>query len=62
MAKVKTFRAEYGCSAEINKTWHRFHCAIELEMEDGDAVPDIKDRAWNTVISEVEKQIKETLK
>ena len=57
MAKVKSFRAEYGLSAEIKGIWHKFYSAIEIEPTEGDDVSELKEKAWNTVISECEKQI-----
>ncbi len=59
MAKVKAFRAEYGLSAEIKGIWHKFHAAIEIELTESDDIAEIKEKAWNTVINECEKQIKD---
>lgn len=59
MPKFKAFRAEYGMSAEIRGVWHKFHCAIELEPTDDEDFAEVKEKAWNTVINEVEKQIEE---
>lgn len=61
MAKLTAFRAEYGTSIEIRGTWHKFTCAAEIELEPGDNATEVKAKAWNTVISEVEKHIKEVL-
>jgi hypothetical protein len=59
MAKVISFRAEYGTSVEVRGTWHKLYCAIEIQPDEGESVSDIKDKAWNTVFSEIESQIKE---
>lgn len=57
MAKVKSFKAEFGTSAEIKGVWYKFNSGIELDIEPGDDMEDVKNRAWNTVIQEVEKQM-----
>lgn len=59
MAKVKSFKAEFGTSVEIRGTWYKFNSGIELEVEPNDDVAEVKERAWNTVIHEVDKQIRE---
>lgn len=59
MAKIKSFRAEFGTSVELNGTWYKFHSAIELDMEPNDDTTEVKEKAWNTVIHEVEKQVRE---
>ncbi len=59
MARVKAFRAEYGLSAEIKGIWHKFYTAIEIELTEGDDITEVKEKAWNTVINECEKQIKD---
>jgi hypothetical protein len=63
VAKVKAFRAEYGSSIEIQGVWHKIHCAVEIELDKNEQTPEkiaeIKEKAWNTVIVEVEKQFKE---
>lgn len=61
MAKVKSFKAEYGCSFEFQNTWHKFYAGIEIEMEENDDTEKVKKMAWNTVENEVEKKIKEVL-
>lgn len=59
MAKVKSFKAEFGASAEIKGIWYKFYAGIELEIEPGDNTEEVKQKAWNTVIHEVEKQMAE---
>lgn len=59
MAKIKAFRVEYGSSVEIRGTWHKLHCAIEIEPEEHEDPEDVKESAWNTVFNEVEKQIRD---
>jgi hypothetical protein len=61
MAKLKSFKVEYGSSVEIKGTWHKFNCGVELEIEDGDDTDAVKKRAWNTVYNEIEKQVSELL-
>jgi len=61
MAKVKSFKAEYGCSFEFQNTWHKFYAGIEVEFEDGDDTQKVKEMAWNTIETEIEKKIKEVL-
>lgn len=61
MAKVKSFKAEFGSSAEIKGVWYKFYAGIELEMEPGDDTEEVKKKAWNTVVHEVEKQLAEVL-
>jgi hypothetical protein len=61
MARVKSFRAEYGTSVEVRGNWHKLNCSIEIEVEPADSTEAIKERAWNTVYSEIEKQLKELL-
>jgi hypothetical protein len=57
MAQVKTFRAEFGSSVEIRKVWYKFTAAIELELTPDDDPPEVIEKAWNTVINEVEIQL-----
>lgn len=61
MAKVKSFKAEFGSSIEIRGTWYKFNSAIELELEPGDDTEQVKEKAWNTVVHEVEKQVREVM-
>lgn len=61
MAKVKTFKAEFGSSAEIKGVWYKFYSGIELELEPGDDTEEVKAKAWNTVIHEIEKQMAEVI-
>ena len=62
MAKVKSFTAEFGTSMEIKGMWYKFNSGIELEIEPNDDVADVKEKAWNTVINEIEKQVLEVTK
>lgn len=62
MAKVKSFKAEFGTSMEIKGMWYKFNSGIELEIEPDDDVADVKEKAWNTVINEIEKQVLEVTK
>lgn len=62
MAKVKSFTAEFGTSVEIKGTWYKFNSGIELDIEPNDELESVKERAWNTVIHEVEKQIADLIK
>lgn len=62
MPRVKEFSAEYGTSVEIRGVWHKFHCAITVELfpEDGKEILEkVKARTWDVVYEEIEKQIKE---
>lgn len=59
--KVKSFKAESGVSVEINKQWYKFYSGIEVTVEDGDDVAEVKRKAWNTVNTEIEKQVREVL-
>jgi len=62
MAKVKSFKAEYGMSVELGGVWNKFYCGIELELENGDDTQDVKKKAWNTVVLEVEKQVEDAVR
>lgn len=59
MTKIKAFRVEYGSSVEIRGVWHKLHCAIEVEPDEGEDPATVKEAAWNTVFNEVEKQIRD---
>ena len=61
MAKIKTFRAEYGTSVEVKGTWHKLNCAVEIEIEAADNFAEVKEKAWNTVYAELEKQLAELI-
>lgn len=61
MAKVKIFKAESGISAEVNGTWFKTYCGIELEIQEGDDLKKVKEMAWNTVHQENDKQLREFL-
>lgn len=58
MARMKSFKAEYGASAEIQGIWHKFYAGVEIELSEGDDTAKVKEMAWNTVHHEVEKQVK----
>ena len=45
MAKVKTFTAGYGFSGSINGQWHKFNTEITIEIEPGDNIAEIKEKA-----------------
>lgn len=62
MAKMKSFKAEFGLSVEIGGIWHKYYAGVEIECEPNDDTKKVKEMAWNTVISEVEKQIEDTRK
>lgn len=49
--------AQYAVSLEINKVWYKFSNSIELELEPEDDPAVVKEKAWNTVITECEKQL-----
>ena len=61
MAKVKSFKAGRGVTIEKNGVYHKFNCEIEIEIEENDNTQEIKNRAWNTVDTELEKQISNVL-
>lgn len=61
MAKVKEFTAEFGMSVELKGQWYKYGCKLTVEVEPKDNVAEVKQKTWNTAITEVEKQIKETL-
>lgn len=60
--KVKSYRAEAGVSVEIKGNWYKFYNAIEVELDELDNVQEAKEKAWNTVHLELEKQVEETIK
>jgi len=62
MVKVRSFKAEYGMSVELNGVWNKFYCGIELELENEDDTQDVKKKAWNTVVLEVEKQVEDAVR
>jgi|GEM_PF-6229916 hypothetical protein len=57
--RVTKFSASFGTSAEIRGTWYKFNSGIEVEFTEGDDIQKGREKAWNTVIHEVEKQIME---
>lgn len=59
MAKVKSFKAELGVSVEIKGQWYKFNAGIELELDPEDDTAEVKRKAWNTVHTEIEKQVLE---
>jgi hypothetical protein len=59
MAKVLSFRAEFGTSIEVDGVWYKLYAAIEVAPEGDETLADVKDKAWNTVVDEVEKQVDE---
>jgi hypothetical protein len=61
MAKIKEFTAEYSQSLQLKDSWYRVGAKITLEMEPNDDVATMKQRAWNTVEVEVERQFKEII-
>lgn len=61
MAKVLTFKADYGMSIQIKEIWHKMSCSMEVEIEPKDELALVKERTWNSVIIEVEKQFKDIL-
>lgn len=61
MAKVTKFESRYGISLELNEVWYKFQAGIEIELEDGDNIPEVKKKAHDTVQLEVEKQLQATI-
>lgn len=61
MAKVTKFTSSFGMSLDIQNVWHKFHCGIEIEIEEGDNIEEVKKKAHNTVHLEVEKQIQKAI-
>lgn len=59
MAQMTKLYAEYGVSAEIQGVWHRMTSGVEVSLQEGDDPEDVKRKAWNTVKTEVEKQVLE---
>lgn len=57
MAKVKEISAKHAISIEVNGVWYKFANSIALELEPNDDPAVVKDKAWNTVITECEKQL-----
>lgn len=55
--KPVEIEATYGTSVEIKGLWHKFSFSMKVALEDGDDVSLAKEKLWNTVIAEVEKQI-----
>lgn len=61
MARLKTFKAEVGMSAEIKGTWYKFYTGVEIELDKNDNPEDVKQKAWNTCHTEIEKQINDII-
>ena len=61
MARVKSFGSTFGMSMEIQGVWYKFQSSIEIEIDEGDDVAAVKDKAHKTVQLEVEKQVQETV-
>ena len=61
MARVKIIGAEYGTSFQIKEVWHKLSFKIETEVGPEEDLSEIKEKTWNTVIVEVEKQINSIL-
>ncbi|MGL5460739.1 MAG: hypothetical protein ACRDBY_14075 [Cetobacterium sp.] len=65
MAKLKELEVSLGISLEVNKVWYRPTASIKLEMDETDTVEKRKliwKSAWQTVSTEVERQIIELTK
>ena len=61
MAKVTKIEATYGTSAEIKGMWHKFSFSMEVELADDDNLDENREKLWNTVQLEVEKQVEELI-
>jgi hypothetical protein len=61
MAKPKSFKAEYGASVEVRGAWHKLSCSLEVDYEDGDNAAEVRERVWNTVYNEIERQLKDII-
>jgi len=61
MATVVEFKSEIGVSVEIEGTWYKFNCGLVVKPDKGDNMEEVKKKAWNTVESEISKQVKEQL-
>ena len=63
--RVTSFGCEFGMSTEVQGVWHRLRANIEVEFDDDDQTPEkiaeIKEKAWNTVINEVETKFEQAL-
>jgi hypothetical protein len=59
MAKVTKITASVGTSAEIRGIWYKFNFGMEVELGPKDDLDEVKQRAWNTCLDEVESQIEE---
>lgn len=62
MAKVKEFTVETGLSIEYSaNTWYKFRYAMTVELEEGDKLSEVKNKAWDVAYREVEKQLTELI-
>lgn len=61
MARVLSFRAEYGTSVEVKGVWHKLYAAVEVAPEGDEDVAEVKEKAWNTVVTEIENQIEDII-
>lgn len=62
MAKVKEITVETGLSIEYStNTWYKFRYAMTLEIEEGDKLSEVKNKAWDMAYKEVEKQVSELI-
>lgn len=62
MAKVTKFYAESGLSwKDAKENWYKATAGIELEIDEKDDIKEVKKKAWNTVNTEVEKQLKDII-
>ena len=58
MAEVMTMKAESGTSIEIKGTWYKVGFSVEVKVSPGEDTNVVKEKLWNSVNSEIEKQIK----
>lgn len=61
MARLKSFRAEYGTSVEVRGAWHKLSCSLEVEFDETDDSESVRAKVWNTVYAEIEKQLSELM-
>jgi hypothetical protein len=61
MSKVSKVEATYGTSAEIKGMWHKFSFSMEVELATDDDLQEVREKLWNTVQIEVEKQVEELI-
>lgn len=58
---MKSFKVSFGMTAVIRDVYHKFNCEVEIELEEGDNPEEVKKKAWNTVISEIERKVQEAI-